>query len=443
MDIPAFGKWGRRLKRIEEKEEIRDRLKQRVGARQTEIWNWRSEVAARIDVSTSCDNLAGYIELYRRAPDNIKAMLADNYRALLRILVEGDPTLNRPFYVDFNALPVAARPYVLAPFLGHRVGNLYPMLCLARSDPSKGVLTFLMLGGPTDLAFWKSSLPTISAWLGGHWGVGSHTVDTIMLVRREPLPSVFPLNRRLLTNKGLFLGVDVDTGAAVHMPFADLTSGTFIPGASGTGKSTCQHVLVQSLLANLDQFAAVYLVDGKDGVAFNRYRNAAPGKVHVIWDEADVWSLCSELVSTMRARNAEQRERGTDNATENFIALVIDEMSTFTVKPSSDPKSDENKRHARFLDELAMLARRGRSTGLRLFITAQEPVAEQIPATVRANCLTTISFKLPIDAHATAVFGQLDGLPADPRQLQRGRALLKNGMTGEIRHVQFPVLGQT
>jgi DNA segregation ATPase FtsK/SpoIIIE-like protein len=143
----------------------------------------------------------------------------------------------------------------------------------------------------------------------------------------------------------------------------------------------------------------------------------------------------------MRARNADQRARNIDNATGNFVALIIDEMSTFTAKPSGDAKHPDNKLHARFLDELAMVARRGRSTGIRLFVTAQEPVAEQIPPTIRANCLNTISFKLPIDAHATALFGQLEGLPADPRHLQRGRALLKNGVTGEIRHVQFPVMG--
>lgn len=219
-----------------------------------------------------------------------------------------------------------------------------------------------------------------------------------------------------------------------------MTSGTFIPGASGTGKSNALHIIIQSLLTNLALFEAVYLIDGKDGVAFNRYRHAAPGKLYVLWQDAEVWKLVGDLTALMRRRNELQRDRGIDNATDNFIAVVIDEMATFTAKPSVDSKNPDNKLHAKFIDDLTMLARRGRSTGLRLILSAQEPVVEQIPAGVRANCLTSLSFRLPVDAHATAMFGQLDGLPADPRRLLRGQALFKNGLSGEVRHVQFPVM---
>lgn len=219
-----------------------------------------------------------------------------------------------------------------------------------------------------------------------------------------------------------------------------MTSGTLVTGASGTGKTNALHILVQSLVANRALFDAIYLIDGKDGVAFNRYRNAAPGKVHVLWKDADVWQLMSKLTAEMRQRNEAQRDKNIDNAISQFIAVVIDEMATFTAKPSVDAKNPDNKLHARFIDDLTQLARRGSSTGLRLIVSAQEPVVEQIPASVRANCLSTLAFRLPIDAHATAVFGQLDTLPADPRRLARGRALFKNGLSSEVHQVQFPVL---
>jgi len=437
IDNDRFAKWGEQVHRIEEKQERHDELFKKVEARRSE----HHEFQRRIDISLSCENVAGFIELYGCAADPLKQALVARYRNMMRELVDGIHLLKRPYRIDFNTLPHGARPYVLAPFLGHKVGDAYPVLCFEKSAPRRGPLTYLMVGGATDVAFWKRSLPTINAWLGGYWVVKEHTVDSITLAQGTPIPAVIPFDPRTLNHTGLFLGIDTDTGKPVHLPFADMTSGTFIPGASGTGKSNSQHILIQSLLANLDHFTAVYLVDGKDGVAFNRYRDATSQKVHVLWEEQDLWTLTTELVATMRARNAEQRERNIDNATEDFIAVVIDEMSTFTQRPSSDSKNPDNKRHAQFIDELAMLARRGRSTGLRLIITAQEPVVEQIPASVRANCLTTISFKLPIDAHAIAVFGQLEGLPADPRKLQRGRALVRNGMTGDIRQVQFPVIG--
>lgn len=432
-----FAKWGKTLARIQKKEMRHTELSELVKARQAQYQVFQQ----RTDLSLSCENVSGFIDLYRRAPDPIRQHLVTTYRTMLRNLVEGNRQLKQPYRIDFNAIPRDARPYVLAPFLGHMVGNAYPALCFDRSNPNFGPLTFLMVGGATDVAFWKRSLPTINAWLGSYWTVQSHNVESITLAQSTPLPAAIPLQDIHLTPGALFLGIDTDTGLPFNLPISEMTSGTFIPGAAGTGKSNSQHVLIQCLLKNLDHFSAVYLVDGKDGVAFNRYRNAAPGKVNVLWEEADLWALCTELVATMRARNTRQREQNIDNATGDFIAVVIDEMATFTHRPSSDAKHPDNKRHAQFIDELAMLARRGRSTGFRLIITAQEPVVDQIPASVRANCLTTISFKLPIDAHAIAVFGQLDGLPTDPRNLQRGRALIKNGMTGDIRHVQFPVIG--
>jgi hypothetical protein len=376
-----------------------------------------------------------------RAMQNAKnrTMLHEAYKRLLRDLAEPSPIRR----MDFQALPKGARPHLLGPYLGSMVGGAYPRLCWDTSDIAKGTLTYVFPGGPADANAWRQRLPDISAWLGQTWTMGSATANTLTLIRRTPLPDTVPFMRSYLKPGALFLGIDTETHRPATLPFADMTSGTFIPGASGTGKSNALHIIIQSLLTNLALFQAVYLIDGKDGVAFNRYRHAAPGKVHVLWQDADVWKLVGDLTALMRRRNEIQRDQGIDNATHDFIAVVIDEMATFTAKPSVDSKHPDNKLHAKFVDDLTMLARRGRSTGLRLILSAQEPVVEQIPASVRANCLTSISFRLPVDAHATAMFGQLDGLPADPRRLLRGHALFKNGLSGEVRHVHFPVMRRT
>lgn len=391
--------------------------------RQMEMWNGKGLDGA----------IAAYATMSNE--DN-RAMLRDSYHRLLGDLAEPSPIRR----IDFHALPQGARPYLLGPYLGSLVGGCYPRLCWDSSNPTRGILTFVFSGGPADVEAWRQRMPDISAWLGHAWTLGRTTANTLTLIRRAPLPDTLPFLRHHLKPGALFLGIDVETHQPATLPFAEMTSGTFIPGASGTGKSNALHIIVQSLLANLRVFEAVYLIDGKDGVAFNRYRHAAPGKVHVLWQDADVWKLVGDLTQLMRRRNEAQREQNIDNATRDFIAVVIDEMATFTAKPSVDSKHPDNKLHAKFIDDLTMLARRGRSTGLRLILSAQEPVAEQIPASVRANCLTSISFRLPVDAHATAMFGQLDGLPADPRRLLRGRALFKNGLSGDVRHVQFPVI---
>lgn len=382
------------------------------------------------------EGLDGAIAAYRavRAKENGTTL----HNAYLRLLSDlADPTSSQR--MDFYALTRGARPYLLGPYLGSLTGRAYPRLCWETSVPAKGSLTYVFAGGPADANAWRQRLPDICAWLGENWTIQSSGANTISLIRRAALPETIAFHTSVLKSGALYLGVDTETHCGSYLPFAEMTSGTFIPGASGTGKSNALHIIIQSLLANLSLFEAIYLIDGKDGVAFNRYRHAAPGKVRVLWAESEVWELTTALVALISKRNAEQRERNIDNATSHFIAVVIDEMATFTAKPSVDAKNPDNKRHAQFIDELTMLARRGRSAGFRLIISAQEPVAEQIPASVRANCLSTLAFRLPVDAHATAVFGQLDALPADPRRLLRGRALLKNGLSGDVRQVQFPI----
>lgn len=387
------------------------------------------------------NRLAGLVELLRTTDPETARLAPIRYHHLLQTLHPAT-TLGKVIqHIDYAVLRPEARPYLLGPFLNLSFGNAFPRLCLQGSNPASGRLVYISPNGPSEEGAWRTHLPAIRDWLGGDWELIRHTVSVAELERRTPLPAAFPFDSRSLAPGHLYAGVDVKTRHHVHMPFADLPSGTLLAGATGTGKSNALHILLQSIFANLRFFSSVYLVDGKDGVTLQRYARIAPGKVHVLWEERHLWTLTTHLVEFMRARNADQRARNIDNATGNFVALIIDEMSTFTAKPSGDAKHPDNKLHARFLDELAMVARRGRSTGIRLFVTAQEPVAEQIPPTIRANCLNTISLKLPIDAHATALFGQLEGLPADPRHLQRGRALLKNGITGEIRHVQFPVMG--
>jgi hypothetical protein len=365
----------------------------------------------------------------------MRAAILSNYRSLLRDLATCPPQL-MPL-IDFHALSPPARPYLLCAYLKLLVGGSYPELDLQQSKPDAGKLVYTHTAGPAHRDLWRPHLAAISSWLSGNWQLSETTATTVTLLRRPELPKIIPMGINYLKPGSLFCGIDVATQKPTYIPFADLTVGTFVVGSAGTGKSNALHILLLSLFANLDIFTEVWLIDGKDGVAFNRYKNKNP-KVRVLWEEPDLWQLTTQLVQTMRERNAAQRAAGIDKAEKDFIAVVIDEMSTYTAKPSLDNKSDANKTHARFLEELAMLARRGRSTGLRLFITAQEPTDNQVPTTVRANCQTTLAFALPVDAHAITTFGQLEGLPADPRKLTRGRALLKQTMTGDLHHVQFP-----
>ncbi|MEQ1671910.1 MAG: FtsK/SpoIIIE domain-containing protein [Hyphomicrobium sp.] len=388
--------------------------------------------------------LAGLAELYQRNAVHIRRSMDWSYEHILSEMIDPLPALDgsmpkpRAYQVDFHALPRSARPYFLGPYLGVHPGDRFARLCLQRSRPSAGILVILQTGGPIDADLWRTHLPSINAWLGGSWSVAKVEANTITLIQRAELPAVIPMQRGFLRSNALFLGIDTDTQQPTYLPFASMTSGTFVVGGSGSGKSNATHVLMQSILANLNLFQAVFCIDGKQGMTFTRYRRLHPDKLRVLTDEPDVWALTTRLVEIIRQRNATLANQGLDNAPNNFIAVLVDEMSTYTAKPSSDGKSEANKAHVRFLDELAMLARRGRSAGLRMLITAQDPTVDQIPSTVRSNCQTTMIFKLPLDVHATMMVGQIEP-GRDPRKLTTGRAIIKRD-DGTVTTVQFPVI---
>lgn len=383
---------------------------------------------------------AGLDALYRRTDDETRRVIAERYAEMLTDMLQSPAPGVRPLKIDFDALPLPARPYLLAPYLSMVVGHAFPRLDLLRSDTRRGVLVYVHAGGAVDEDAWWRQLGRISAWLGDNWQIAGQAATTIALVRRQSLPRRIPMQARFVAADALCTGLDTDSGMPAHIPIRDLSSGTLIVGASGSGKSNATHVLMQSILANLAQFQAVFCIDGKEGLTFARYSLAAPEKIRILVEEADVWRLVERLVEVVRKRNARLRDQGLDSAPDQFIAVMIEEMSHYTAKPATDDKA-ELKAHAKFIHDLATLARRGRSAGLKVFVTAQDPTDNQVPTTVRSNCQTIISFRVPVDAHAIMLFGQLDGLPADPRKLPCGRALIKRD-DGTITSVQFPVIPQ-
>lgn len=374
--------------------------------------------------------------LYRAAMPSIRHYIQTWYADGLKDLANPiNPHRGLP---NFNSMASIVRPFMLGAFLDVKVGDTYPTLDLARSAPERGHLVYLV-NGPLEVTDWQKQLPRIAGWLGGPWVIGAHDATSITLLQRQPLPATFRFRNAMLNSGHLFAGINTNNHKPVQIPFADLPSGTLLVGAAGSGKSNGLHVLIRSVFANLQAFSAVYLVDGKLGEAFARYRDVHP-KVHVLWERQDLWALTAKLAAEREARNRAQTARGIDNARSGYVALIIDEMAVYTQKPSVDGKNPLNKQHSQFLDHLGDLALFGRSSGFRMIISAQQPVADHVPMNVKGNCNTAISFRLPTDQHVTGLFGQIEGLPADPRKLTRGHALIHHGLTGTYDVVQFPLI---
>lgn len=399
-------------------------------------------LAERLRFSASPNRLAGLAEFLQRNDPKHHAWIIRAYRSFLREMIQPlkvfEGPAPKPRTVDFANLFWKARPYLIGPYLGIQQNNRWAELDLLASEPENKRIIMTQTGGPVDITLWRSRMADLNAWLScgiwpWTWTITYHSASQVVLTRQSQLPDCIPYDRRYLTSGALFVGIDTTQRTPVHIPFSGLTAGTYIPGTAGSGKTSAMHILLRSIFANLDLFEAVWLVDGKDGVALSRYSHLHP-KIRVLYDEADVWQLAQRLTEIMKERNAQQRAQGIDKATSGFIAVLIDELPTFI----ADPPKAQKKEHEAFLDNLNKIAMRGRSAGIRLFLISQTPVKEQIPVTLRANCSTVIAFRLPEQAHATSIFGELKALPEDPRKLPTGQAIVLQGESGTTNVVQFP-----
>lgn len=370
---------------------------------------------ARTAFAAKPELLAGSVALHARTDPETRRMIEGRYLDLLRNMHEAPAPGIKPYRVDFDALPPEARPYLLAPYLGLVVGNSFPRLCLKRSAPERGRLTFVVSGGPVDLTDWRPHLSAVDAWLGGNWTIENHTATTVSLIRRDPLPDIIPFDPAMLKAGHLFLGIDVETRKPFHVPLSEMTH-TLVCGTTGMGKSNGLHVLVRSLLHNIDHFTAVHLVCGKGGVAFRRYTGIHP-KVKTYSEPEELWQLTQELVAEMKTRNARMAREGRENTHDGFIALVIDEFGAFNTSDTADRKSAKYKAHEAFMANMMHLGKRGRSTGIRLVLTVQEPTERDISTGIKSVLPTVMAYRLPMVQHATSVFGELQGLPMDPRLL--------------------------
>lgn len=404
----------------------------------------------RVDFQRYPERLAGAAEHFHRTDPNTAQNIELRYRWMLEAMHDGTLALEsmarlQPMKVDFMALPLAARPYLIAPFIKYAVGGVYPRLDLAQSYPARGHLVLVATHGPLDVAVIRKALPAISEWLTGpnasdSFEVTAHAVNAVTLTRRAALPDNIPFTRAQLRAGHLYVGINTVTHHPHHVVLADMPH-LLIAGTTGMGKSNGLHVLLRSLLANIAAFEAVHLVSGSGGVAFNRYHGLHP-KVRTYSTPEEVADLTTRLVATMRARESILAARHADKVTTGFIALVIDEYARFNTPDDPDKKSDAHKATTIFLANMLRLGKLGRKTGIRLILSVQNPIEPDVPAHMRAVLPNLMSYRLPLIAHVNALWGSTEGLPVDVRTLQRGRALFRDGLTGELVCVQMPVMSQ-
>ncbi len=389
----------------------------------------------RIDFLWHPSRLAGIVDLRRRVPLDKQSEIDRHYSQLIERIAEGIPgTTIRPLKIDYHALAVPARPYLVPPFIG--IADC--MLDLVASNPSTGLLRYVQTCRPVDMTAWRAALPNISGWLGGTYETTAHTVSTVTLERRTPLPSLIPYTTTMLAPGSLFLGIDVAARRLLHVPFADL-SHMLVTGSTGMGKSVALDTILRSCLVS-PSVAKVYAVD-PSGVAFGRYAGTH-AKLVTLSDPGALSELSTTLVTHVKTMEALLARTRRSKIETGFVILIIDEFPAYATSDNPDKKSDAYKAHQLFIANAMALGRRARKAGIRLIFVVQEPTERDISSGLRSVLPGVLAFRTPLLAHATALFGELTDLPADPRTLPRGRALYRDGTSGQITYVQFPVMAQ-
>ena len=221
------------VRRLQPLRDERDRLLSRVEQAKQIVHASDSDRWERIGFVGRPDRLAGAWELYHRTDQDTRRDMLQQYGYVLEQIRESPFPGSKPLKINYATLPLAARPYLLAPYLNLVVGDEFPRFDFERSNLTLKLLTYLHTAGPANPDQWRAHLPTISAWLGSNWQIFDHRANTVTLIKREPLPDQLPMQQRWLQHESLFLGLETDSNLPHHLPFTAMTSGTLVLGASG------------------------------------------------------------------------------------------------------------------------------------------------------------------------------------------------------------------
>lgn len=147
-----------------------------------------------------------------------------------------------------------------------------------------------------------------------------------------------------------------------------------IAGMPGSGKSNLYHVFICGLVSRYSpEEVQLYLVDGKQGVEFQAYKELPHAQVISLKTTPQLArSVLTELVDIMERRNSifqetgcadliRYREAGSPHGNLPRVILVVDEYQTFF----------ENDRYGTASNLMATLAAQGRSFGIHMFVGSQ------------------------------------------------------------------------
>lgn len=199
-----------------------------------------------------------------------------------------------------------------------------------------------------------------------------------------------------------------------------------IAGQTGSGKSTCMHSIISSLLfSRFPNMLNLVLIDPKQ-VEFSKYSNLTYylNDNSVITKNHEVPNILYNICGEMDWRYSKFKEVGVNtitgynktlkNPSEYFsrIVVIVDEMSDLIL---SNPKE--------ITTLLVKIAQMGRAAGIHLILSTQRPSREVIPGLLKANIPVKICFKVTTAINSRVI---LDSNGAE-NLIGNGDGFLDNG----------------
>lgn len=205
-------------------------------------------------------------------------------------------------------------------------------------------------------------------------------------------------------------------------------------GESGSGKSNFMHLLNINFLFNLHKIKKFYMVDLKGGVELKRYETL--DNVEFVSNIERLNTLLDDVLVDLQASQRElllSNKRKSDELT----LIIFDEIGAVSTYP------DKKIREAIF-DKLALISMQGRASGILLLLFAQKVDNTVLPSNMVNNLQSRVLLKTSNDNNIN-IIDLKDSIRekltwVEVQDFNKGRAILKDGLTSEKSLIQFPII---
>ncbi len=178
-----------------------------------------------------------------------------------------------------------------------------------------------------------------------------------------------------------------------------------IAGQSGSGKSTCIHNIILTLLLRYDKNECIfYLADPKSDLT--RY-DSIPSVIRTADKKSEILNLTEALINEMKSRQDEMKSmklidwnKKHPDKTKSHIVFIFDEIDNIIGKNVSDEVSNVIKGH------ILTLVKQGRSAGIHVILASQRPVKANLDTSIKSEIKARIALKLDTPTDSRIMLNQ-------------------------------------